>query len=82
MGPTGGDDDRLGNGDGLCSCVGDPFSALPPELRHRPQNKGSLRHVECPSCGKEYWTNRETDLCINCEKVSARSHRPQESRRL
>ena len=27
-----------------------------------------LRKVKCPACGFEYWTNRDTDLCIDCEK--------------
>jgi hypothetical protein len=27
-----------------------------------------LRKVKCPACGLEYWTNRKTDLCIECEK--------------
>ena len=51
-----------------CSCgVGDTFADLPPELRPRPQKRNSLREVTCPSCGKLYWTNRNTELCIDCE---------------
>jgi hypothetical protein len=53
----------------LCSCVQDPFAALPPELR--PKSKptmGGLRKVTCPGCGLSYWTNRATDLCVDCEK--------------
>jgi len=52
-----------------CACVRDPFADLPPELR--PQRKprmGNLRQVTCPGCGLRYWTNRSTDLCIECEK--------------
>jgi len=52
----------------LCTCMGDGLAALPPELRPRPQRKGSLRKVTCPGCGLAYWTNRDTDLCIECEK--------------
>lgn len=52
-----------------CSCVRDPFIDLPPELRPRSTNKmGPLRKVTCPGCGMVYWTNRKTDLCIDCEK--------------
>ncbi|MGQ9554676.1 MAG: hypothetical protein ACUVWR_11235 [Anaerolineae bacterium] len=52
-----------------CSCgSGGVFADLPPELRPRPQKRSSLREVTCPSCGKVYWTNRETDLCFDCEK--------------
>lgn len=57
------------NSEGLpleCSCIADPFASLPPELRPRPK-KGGLREVKCPVCGKVYWTNRKTDLCISCE---------------
>ena len=52
-----------------CACVRDPFADLPPELR--PQTKprmGNLRQVTCPGCGLQYWTNRSTDLCMDCEK--------------
>jgi hypothetical protein len=57
---------------GACSCVADPSSAVPVELRPRPKKRGSLRKVGCPSCGKEYWTNRQGDLCLDCEKASIR----------
>ena len=53
----------------LCSCIQDPFAALPPELR--PPLKptmGGLHKVTCPGCGLSYWTNRATDLCVDCEK--------------
>jgi len=57
-----------------CSCVTDPFAAVPPELQPQPKKKGSLRKVDCPACGKEYWANRETDLCLDCER--SRAHKP------
>jgi NAD-dependent dihydropyrimidine dehydrogenase PreA subunit len=31
------------------------------------EDKGLLRKTVCPKCGKHYWTNRKTDLCIDCE---------------
>jgi len=50
-----------------CACVSDPFACLPNEMRPRPQpKKGELRKVHCPECGQEYWTNRDTDVCIPC----------------
>ncbi len=53
----------------VCSCAGDPFADLPPELRPRPKPRmGNLRQVTCPGCGLQYWTNRSTDLCPDCEK--------------
>lgn len=52
----------------LCTCACDGFAALPPELRPRPRKKGNLRQVTCPCCGLLYWTNRPTDLCIECEQ--------------
>lgn len=53
----------------LCTCIQDPFTALPPELRPRQKSTmGNLRKVTCPGCGLIYWTNRKTDLCVNCEK--------------
>lgn len=51
-----------------CTCVKDAFAALPPELVPRPQKKSHLRKVTCPGCGLAYWTNRDSDLCIECEK--------------
>lgn len=63
-----------------CSCVTDPFGALPPELQPRLKEKGSLRRVKCSSCGKGYWTNRETDLCIDCERASVLDHGPRDSK--
>lgn len=51
-----------------CPCIRDPFAALPPELVPRAAKKSSLRHLTCPGCGRVYWTNRKTDLCIDCER--------------
>jgi hypothetical protein len=58
--------------EGPCSCVTDPFGAVPPEEWPEPRKQGSLRRVECPACGKEYWTNRETYLCMDCERSRTR----------
>ncbi len=63
----------------ICSCVGDPFGALPPELQPKPKKKGSLRKTNCPLCGKEFLTNRETDLCVDCEGVPAHDDTSQDS---
>lgn len=52
-----------------CSCVKDPYAELPPGLR--PQNKtwkSNFRHVICPGCGLDYWTNITGDLCMDCKK--------------
>ncbi len=52
-----------------CACIQDPFAALPPELRPRQRSwTDGLRKVTCPGCGRQYWTNRETDYCMDCEK--------------
>lgn len=54
-----------------CSCSGDPYADLPPDLRPKPENplrKAGLRQVTCPGCGMVYWSNREVDLCTDCEK--------------
>jgi hypothetical protein len=51
-----------------CTCMEDGFGALPPELRPRPKKNSKLRKVTCPGCGLVYRTNRETDLCMDCEK--------------
>jgi hypothetical protein len=62
-----------------CGCDTDPFGALPPELQPRPKRKGSLRRVNCPVCGEAYWTNRETDLCFDCERVPSDDGTSQDS---
>ena len=61
-------------GDGArgCSCMRDGFGALPPELRPQPKKNTNLRKVTCPGCGTVYRTNRETDLCLDCEKSQGR----------
>lgn len=51
-----------------CTCGKDAFAVLPPELRPRIHKKSSLRQVTCPGCGLVYWTNRTTDLCMECER--------------
>jgi len=61
--------DKAGGKLPLCTCVQDPFASLPPELRPRPvKSDFGLRKVTCPNCGFVYWTNRKTDLCVDCEK--------------
>jgi hypothetical protein len=50
-----------------CGCVQNPFSSVPSEMRPRPKRKSDLRKVTCPGCGLVYSTNRETDLCMDCE---------------
>ena len=53
----------------LCTCFKDPFADLPAELRPKPVEKlNGLRKVTCPGCELVYWTNRKTDMCIECEK--------------
>ncbi|MEM2995252.1 MAG: hypothetical protein QXI91_04470 [Candidatus Bathyarchaeia archaeon] len=31
-------------------------------------DKGLLRKVVCARCGKTFWTNRNVNLCFECEK--------------
>jgi len=50
-----------------------PFAALPPEMQPKPQKKSSLRKTTCPGCGREYWTNRNTDVCFDCEKKGVKT---------
>jgi len=60
-----------------CSCIRDPFEALPPELVPRAAaKKSSLRRVTCPGCSRVYQTNRKTDLCIDCERKGFRLPEP------
>jgi len=57
----------------LCSCIKDPFLDLPPELIPRgKKTMDGLRKTTCPGCSLVYWTNRKTDLCIDCEKKGVR----------
>lgn len=50
-----------------CSCSGDPFASLPPDQQPEKKSwKDHFRQVTCPACGKEYWTNKNTDLCSDC----------------
>jgi hypothetical protein len=56
-----------------CTCMGDGFESLPPELRPRSEKRHGLRKVTCPSCGLVYSTNRGTDLCLECEPREATS---------
>lgn len=30
-------------------------------------DKGLLRKTTCVKCGKTFWTNRDTDTCMDCE---------------
>ncbi len=63
-----------------CTCMTEGFADLPPELRpRRTSRKSSLRKVACPGCGLVYWTNRPTDLCMDCEK-KGRTGGPSERR--
>jgi small redox-active disulfide protein 2 len=59
-------------GDGGCACNRDPFADLPPELRPSSNPMRGLRKTTCPVCGLAYWTNRDTDMCNDCEKKTAR----------
>jgi hypothetical protein len=52
-----------------CTCVQDPFTALPPELRPRQKSwMDGFRKVICTGCGLVYWTNRDIDVCSDCER--------------
>jgi hypothetical protein len=58
---------------GSCSCRPDPFAGLPPEVRPKAEvMKSDLRQVTCPACGLEYWTNRATDICLDCDRTGAK----------
>jgi hypothetical protein len=73
------DEKPQGQGDPLCTCITDEFASLPPERRPRPRNTmGGLRKVTCPGCNLVYWTNRQIDLCIDCEKKGVKIPDPRE----
>jgi len=50
-----------------------PFAALAPEMQPKLKKNSSLRKVTCPGCGREYWTNRSTDVCFDCEKKGVKT---------
>jgi NAD-dependent dihydropyrimidine dehydrogenase PreA subunit len=31
------------------------------------EEKGMIRKITCRVCGKQYWTNREANICFDCE---------------
>jgi hypothetical protein len=52
-----------------CAC-GSRYSDI---MRAPPPKKDWLRKTTCPRCGKVYWTNKETDYCMDCEPLVAAS---------
>ena len=60
-------------GDEGCACNRDPFADLPAEMRPSSNPMRGLRKTTCPVCGLAYWTNRDIDLCNDCEKKAVRS---------
>jgi small redox-active disulfide protein 2 len=62
---------------GGCACSRDPFAGLPPEMRPHKDTMSGLRKVVCPICGLNYWTNRDTDVCSDCEKKQPARIAPQ-----
>jgi len=50
--------------DQKCACVSNKIDLL----RAYTRKEVDLRKARCPSCGKEYWTNRDTDYCLDCDK--------------
>lgn len=56
-----------------CTCGKELHLDPPPEAGARKaQGKSDLRQITCPACGMPYWTNRRTDLCIDCERSGRR----------
>ena len=33
------------------------------------EDKGLLRKTVCVKCGKSFWTNREVNICMDCDKA-------------
>ncbi|MGP8070641.1 MAG: hypothetical protein ACLP5V_12200 [Candidatus Bathyarchaeia archaeon] len=54
---------------GGCAC-GSRQSDL---LRAPPPKKDWLRKTACPRCGKVYWTDKDTDYCMDCEPLTVTS---------
>jgi hypothetical protein len=56
-----------------CGCRADPFASLPPNARPRPRSlTESLPKLTCQGCGLVFRTNRQTTLCMDCEKKASR----------
>ncbi len=51
-----------------CTCARDPSGPFPADLWPHAEKKSNLRQVTCPGCGQVYRTNRQTDLCMDCER--------------
>jgi len=49
-----------------CACA----SRMADLLRATCAKRDWLRKTTCPECKKEYWTNRETDYCFDCESAA------------
>jgi len=39
-------------------------------MRAPPPKKDWLRKTTCLRCGKVYWTDKETDYCMDCEPLA------------
>lgn len=37
------------------------------------EDKGLIRKTNCKVCGKHYWTNKEIDVCYDCEAMKQES---------
>jgi hypothetical protein len=59
---------NLDGDDAGCPCT-DPFGELPAALLPKTESPmRGLRQLNCPQCGLKFWTNRTTELCLDCEK--------------
>ncbi|MGB9925593.1 MAG: ATP-binding protein [Candidatus Bathyarchaeales archaeon] len=52
----------------LCHNKAISFPQRPSVTSSMAENKKLLRRAPCPVCGKIYWTNRESDICFDCER--------------
>ena len=50
-----------------CTCT----QGLRDLMRAAPPKRDWLRKTACPACKKEYWTNRESDYCFDCEYATS-----------
>jgi NAD-dependent dihydropyrimidine dehydrogenase PreA subunit len=37
-------------------------------MQMKEEDKGMIRKTTCKVCGKQYWTNRDKDVCFDCDK--------------